>query len=1392
MKKHNTKYSIKTSIVSLLLCFSMLLGTTFAWFTDTVTSSGNIIQSGNLDIGMYWSENNTDWYDAEGANSSPVFSYDNWEPGYTEVRYIKVTNEGSLSFKYQMTLSPNGEVENLAEVIDVYYDVVTGNDEFIAPNSADKQGSLTKVGNLKELISSDDAVAGGVLLPQNQLSTDYYSGEIVVCISFHMQEQAGNEYQGKSIGTTFDIKLYATQYDYENDSFDNSYDDEAEWPDLPMDENVITAPVNLNSDGSLPSTFNMGNEDGSINTTLGEGFKFKPGTTAASLNVNLMDESQANLVLADNESSKSYNIHIANVAEDNTVPAEIAIKEFFAPGLNEGNLALYHVENGETIPMTRIADGDEGVHNTFKYDPATGNVTVYLASFSEVVLVASDAVWQGNYDYSWYDANATEYTIANGDQLAAFSALVGHMTKIDNGKYVHVDVAVNDEKVYYGDTFNGKTVNLVSNIDLGDKDDANTGLIFYPIGYFYTNDNDNNGTKDDPYSTVSSFEGTFDGNGNKISNFYQNTWDIKGDYEGQYYKDAMGLFGYLVGATVKNLTVDNFSSDGEFTPTGVIAAYATDSIFENIAITNCNPRVYNTGNGGIVGIGGNDNDPESYELRFANITIDNTNKITALWGSWDVACGGLVGMFRGAGHAYMTNCHVGAQIDVYNDVCGNYQYYWYRYAGMLIGTNKNMYTDEQGYTVPETSKFHATGCTVHFGDWNNYYYCELVANSLASYTHDHQFSRLAQVDAVDVNNKTVTVNGATTAIPTSGRYNYVVLNVKDEYGNWVHSDENATCYHFVDGEQWKHEQAGTEVIDGKEILKEDRQHYYLPFNQLFTGYGWGVKHIPIYNDETANPFEGVTILDREQADSVVKFAGRRFNAGVYENGTVKEGVLISPISGRTYKLSHIFDLINEDVRVIHGAITVSVTNLEADGDVTVSLKNRDLENWENSELVFSGGGRVRITIQDYYYCTPTSFDIIVRNYPEGSRIRNFTYDGFQNGEGYEFKTTADHITSGKHGTYEYDFGFGPEILEYSHKIDSKAEIVFVPENNGSIIIAYASQNVGATLKVNGEVVSRIDKEYKLEVVYIEAAKGRTYNITRGEKESGLYYVAFLPNTVTSTEHTHAYFTEDMATCEQGGDTKYICLVCGKSYTEHTEPYGHTYMTDPCLYENCGKKYNEHNNNKLGHSYINELGYKETCSDNGKQSGIYCTRCDYVLSGCGSIPAHGHKYMNGFCHCESESCHEPENITNVIKKVDFTKGNASDYSDYGTGSFFKPVGTIDMSNNKNFLIMKTDSSGVNAYIEFTVEQAVTFYVRVSSTDRGKTSKFLLKDAAGKAVASVFHPDITEIEVEGVSGHTIVYTLQAGTYRFYCTSTDRVGRVMYMTVAEPDKNLKNILN
>ena len=123
MTKNLKLSSMLSSIVAIVVLFSMLIGSTFAWFTDSVTSSGNIIKSGNLDVEMFWADGkedptNADWKD---ASTGAIFNYDRWEPGYTEVRHIKIDNVGTLALKYRVQIVANGEVSDLSDVIDVYY-----------------------------------------------------------------------------------------------------------------------------------------------------------------------------------------------------------------------------------------------------------------------------------------------------------------------------------------------------------------------------------------------------------------------------------------------------------------------------------------------------------------------------------------------------------------------------------------------------------------------------------------------------------------------------------------------------------------------------------------------------------------------------------------------------------------------------------------------------------------------------------------------------------------------------------------------------------------------------------------------------------------------------------------------------------------------------------------------------------------------------------------------------------------------------------------------------------------------------------------------------------------------------------------------------------------------
>lgn len=228
MTKRSTKSALISSILVLSLCLSALLGTTFAWFTDSVTSANNIIKSGSLDVTMEWADgtkavpadDSADWTD---ASTGAIFSYNLWEPGYVTVRHIKIANEGTLALKYQISIVANGEitevtdadgsVHKLSDVIDVYYvDPAQQVTDRTALENAPKLGTLTEVlGNL-------NTSAYGELLAGEKHT---------VTLALKMQESAGNIYQDLAIGDSFSIQLLATQLTYEKDSFDDQYDADA-------------------------------------------------------------------------------------------------------------------------------------------------------------------------------------------------------------------------------------------------------------------------------------------------------------------------------------------------------------------------------------------------------------------------------------------------------------------------------------------------------------------------------------------------------------------------------------------------------------------------------------------------------------------------------------------------------------------------------------------------------------------------------------------------------------------------------------------------------------------------------------------------------------------------------------------------------------------------------------------------------------------------------------------------------------------------------------------------------------------------------------------------------------------------------------------------------------
>ena len=300
--KKATKRALLTSVMALVMCVVMLVGTTFAWFTDTASTGVNKIQAGNLDIELAYKNSTTGGEFKKADKSTPVFDNNAlWEPGHVEYVVLKVSNAGNLALKYKLginiaseTGSTNvlGNAFNLSDyirfaVLDGDKTVVSGGTEFkretLMDDVTDTNSKLIKAGYTSKETR---------LYPEVTPAVDGQASEKVVTLVVWMPKSVGNEANydatvAKAPVINLGINVAATQATAEFDSFDDQYDKGAEYPIVAMDTlqeliNNAAEPVSAKLEGNIAGSLTVP-QDKNITLDL-NGFTLTGGDTHAILN----------------------------------------------------------------------------------------------------------------------------------------------------------------------------------------------------------------------------------------------------------------------------------------------------------------------------------------------------------------------------------------------------------------------------------------------------------------------------------------------------------------------------------------------------------------------------------------------------------------------------------------------------------------------------------------------------------------------------------------------------------------------------------------------------------------------------------------------------------------------------------------------------------------------------------------------------------------------------------------------------------------------------------------------------------------------------------------------------------------------------------------------------
>ena len=461
----NTKRALLTSALAILACVAMLIGTTFAWFTDTASTSVNKITSGKLDIQLFYANNATgedaEWQEVKAdtklnflqkqADGSVKQGTDIlWEPGCTySLPALKVVNNGNLALKYKIVITGINGSAKLNEVIDW----------------------TMKLDGADFVMGSEHSLAAK---KGNEIDSDIFT------VSGTMQTTAGNEYQEETIDGV-NITVYATQDTVEYDSNGNDYDKNADGTpafDTWYNNVATTATVDASKDTVIKDK----DVDPTIQAVVPAG-----STTATELTL-VKNEAATPSSITVETGTQAVTAEV-KLIDQNGDKVTAASGKFFTVSMEIGKdknvIGFYH--NGAAL--TKAADADSLTANDmYYYDAATGYVTFTTDDFSPFTAVISDSVFNGG-----DGSKAHPYLIATGEQAYQTRNAKGYFKLVNDvvvtnevyisGKTVTMDLNGHSIKLEYADGVkpnNGGVFNIAganSRLTINDSSKAQTGAV---------------------------------------------------------------------------------------------------------------------------------------------------------------------------------------------------------------------------------------------------------------------------------------------------------------------------------------------------------------------------------------------------------------------------------------------------------------------------------------------------------------------------------------------------------------------------------------------------------------------------------------------------------------------------------------------------------------------------------------------------------------------------------------------------------------------------------------------------------------------------------------------------------------------------------------------------